>query len=673
MPAYPHLFRPLELPGARLPNRILMGSMHTGLEARPDGMERLAAFYAERARGGAALLVTGGFSPNDAGELGPHRAQLSAAADRDRHRVIPRAVHEAGSRIVLQLLHSGRYGYHPGIVAPSPLKSVINPNAPRELAREEIAQTIADFVRAARLAQEAGYDGVEVMGSEGYLITQFLAPRTNQRRDEWGGSLENRMRFACEVVRGIRSASGPEFIIVYRISALDLVEGGLTGEETVRVAQGVERAGATLLNTGIGWHEARIPTIAQAVPRAGFAWTARRLKQAVGIPVIASNRINAPETAEQILARGDADMVSLARALLADAEFAAKARAGDRAGINICIACNQACLDHYFVGQPASCVVNPRAGRETKLVYAPAAQRRRVAVVGGGPAGLSCAAVAAERGHAVVLYERAAELGGQFNLAKRVPGKQEFAESIAYYAERLRRAGAAVRLPCTPAAAELEQFDEVVLATGIDPRRPPIPGIEHPRVVGYTEALSGSAAIGRNVAIIGAGGIGFDVALYLLERESRSQVDAEAFAHHWGIDRSPGAPGGLDPAGPAKPQPAHRITMLKRSHTPFGHTLGRSTGWVHRLELQKNGVAMLKGVEYRRIDDAGLHVAIDGAESIIPADTIIVCAGQEPRRELAAPLERAGRAPHVIGGARLATELDAKRAMLEGADLAARL
>ncbi len=673
MPAYPHLFQPLDLGFATLPNRILMGSMHTGLEARADGMERLAAFYAERARGGVALMATGGFSPNDAGELGPHRAQVSTPADRERHRVVPQAVHAAGSRIVLQLLHAGRYGYHEKIVAPSPIKSGINPNAPREITVAEIAQTIADFVSAARLAQEAGYDGVEVMGSEGYLITQFLAPRTNQRSDDWGGSLENRMRFACDIVRGIRAAAGPEFIIVYRISALDLVEGGLSGEETVAVARAVEAAGATLLSTGIGWHEARVPTIAQAVPRAGFAWTTRRLKDAVKIPVIASNRINAPEVAEQILARGDADMVSLARALLADAEFAGKAHAGDRAGINICIACNQACLDHYFIGQPASCLVNPRAGRETQLIYRRTASRKTVAVVGGGPAGLSCAAVAAERGHEVVLFERSRELGGQFNLAKRIPGKQEFAESIAYYAERLRRAGCRVVLGHAPGEAELARFDEVVLASGIDPRRPPIPGIGHRRVLGYVQALSRGAPIGRNVAIIGAGGIAFDVALYLLERNGRSQLDPDDFARHWGIDRSPDAPGGLDPRGPAQPHPEHRITMLKRSLTPFGHTLGRSTGWVHRLELQKNGVAMMKGVEYRRIDDAGLHIALDGAESVIAADTIVVCAGQEPRRELLAPLQRLGRGAHLIGGAKLATELDAKRAMLEGAELAARL
>ena len=665
MPAYPNLFRPLELPGATLPNRILMGSMHTGLEARPDGMARLAAFYAERARGGAALIVTGGFSPNDAGELSPHRAQMSTKDDAERHRAIPQAVHDAGGRIVLQVLHSGRYGFHQNTVAPSPIKSGINPGVPRELSAPEVEQTIGDFVRAAVLAQSAGYDGVEIMGSEGYLITQFLALRTNQRQDDWGGSLENRMRFACEIVRQTRAATGPNFIIVFRISALDLVEGGLSGAETVLLAQAIEKAGATLLNTGIGWHEARIPTIAQAVPRAGFAWATRRLKEAVKIPLVASNRINAPEIAEDILARGDADMVSLARAMLADAEFAAKSKAGDRAGINICIACNQACLDHYFIGQPASCVVNPRAGRESKLIYAKANLKKKIAVIGGGPAGLSCAAVAAERGHEVTLFEKTGELGGQFNLAKVIPGKQEFAESVAYYAERLRRAGAKVRLNHAATVQDLAGFDETVLAAGIDPRKPAIPGIEHKSVVSYVDLLSGRAQAGRNVVIIGAGGIGFDVAVWLLEKHSRSTLDAGAFNTHWGITQDSSVPGGLDPAGVEKPHGQPQITMLKRSATPFGSTLGRTTGWVHRAELQRNGVTMIKGVEYRKIDDAGVHITVEGKQSVIAADTIVLCAGQEPRREL--------KTSHLIGGAKEAGELDAKRAMLEGAELAAKL
>ncbi len=673
MAAYPHLFEPLDLGFATLPNRFMMGSMHTGLEARPDGMGRLAAFYAERARGGAAIIVTGGFSPNDEGELGPHRAQVSTAEDAERHRVIPKAVHEAGGRICLQVLHSGRYGFHDKIVAPSAVKSPINPHTPRELAPAEIERTIDAFAASAKLAQVAGYDGVEIMASEGYLITQFLALRTNHRRDDWGGPLENRMRFATEIVRRTRAATGRNFIIVYRISALDLVEGGLSGEETVEVARAVEAAGATILNTGIGWHEAKIPTIAQAVPRGGFAWATRRLKQAVKIPLIASNRINAPEVAEEIVARGDADMVSLARAMLADEAFANKAKAGDRAGINICIACNQACLDHYFIGQPASCVVNPRAGRETKLVFAPASKKKRVAVVGGGPAGLSCAAVAAERGHEVTLFDKAARLGGQFNLAKEIPGKQEFAESVAYYTERLHRAGATVVLNHSPGEAELGAFDEVVLATGIDPRRPAIPGVENKKVVGYVDVLSGRAKVGKSVAIIGMGGIGFDVAVYLLERSSRAPLEAQAFEHHWGIVEDRGVAGGLDPAGFPKTQPAHRITMLKRSLTPFGNTLGRTTGWVHRTELARNAVKMLKGVEYRKIDDAGLHIALDGKDELITADTVILCAGQEPKRELAAVLEKLGKTAHLIGGAKLATELDAKRAMLEGAELAAAL
>jgi 2,4-dienoyl-CoA reductase (NADPH2) len=656
---YPRLFEPLNIGMAVLPNRILMGSMHTGLEARPDGMQRLAAFYAERAKGGAALIVTGGFSPNDAGNLSAHRAEFSTAEDSKRHTIIPRAVHDAGGRVVLQLLHSGRYGMHERIVAPSALKAPINPRTPREMTPDEIEATIDDFALAAALAREAGYDGVEVMGSEGYLLTQFLALRTNQRKDDWGGVLENRMRFAVEVVRRTRGAAGRDFIIVYRISALDLVEGGLDLHEIERVAKEVEAAGATLLNSGIGWHEARVPTIAQAVPRGGFAWATRRLKHAVRIPVAASNRINAPEIAEAIIARGDADMVSAARAMLADPDFANKARAGDRAGINICIACNQACLDHYFIGQPASCVVNPRAGRETKLVFPKPQARKTIAVVGGGPAGLSCAAHAAERGHAVTLYEKAPELGGQFNLAKVIPGKQEFAESIAYFSERLRRAGAKVLLNSSPSNADLKNFDHVVAATGVDPRTPPIPGIDGRNVASYVDVLTGRVKPGRNVAIIGMGGIGFDVALYLLEGGSRATLDPATFARHWGI-----SPEGRI-SSPAVEEPHYRITMLKRSHTPFGHTLGRTTGWVHRAELARHRVRMLKGVEYRRIDAEGVHITTDGKEMLVPAETIIVCAGQEPHIAV--------QGNHIIGGAREATELDAKRAMLEGAELAAEL
>jgi 2,4-dienoyl-CoA reductase (NADPH2) len=667
--AYPHLFRPLDLGFVALPNRILMGSMHLGLEAglqtRADAVERLAAFYAERARGGAALIVTGGFSPNDAGNLGPHRAQFSTDADRESHRPIPEAVHAAGGRIVLQLLHSGRYGFHDRIVAPSPLKSPINPQVPREMSAADIEQTIADFAASARLAREAGYDGVEVMGSEGYLITQFLATRTNQRTDAWGGPLERRMRFATEIVRQVRAAAGADFIIVFRISALDLVEGGLSAGETIAVARAVEAAGTTILNSGIGWHEARVPTIAQAVPRGAFAWATARLKAAVRIPVVASNRINAPEIAEKILERGDADMVSLARAMLADSSFANKAKAGDRAGINICIACNQACLDHYFIGQPASCVVNPRAGRETRLVFNPVQARKKVAVVGGGPAGLSCAAVAAERGHDVTLYEKASELGGQFNLAKKIPGKQEFAESIAYYAERLRRANVRVLLQKAPTEEELRGYGEVVIATGVYPRRPEIAGIDHPKVVGYADVLTGRVQPGLDVAIVGMGGIGFDVALYLLERDSRSALDGAAFETHWGITEDRDAAGGLDSSALASGKPRHRITMMKRSTTPFGHSLGRTTGWVHRAELARNGVRMLKGIQYRAIDDAGVHIGSDGKDLLIPADTVVVCAGQEPRREIAGH--------HMIGGAKEAGELDAKRAMLEGAQLGARL
>ncbi len=672
-PHYPHLFAPLKVGALTLPNRILMGSMHTGLESAPGGHAKLAAFYAERAAGGTALLVTGAFAPNMEGNLSPARETMIDAEDRDAHRVIPQAVHEAGGRILLQLLHAGRYSKHPNAVAPSALRAPINKVTPRALETAEVERTVEDFVRGAMLAQEAGYDGVEIMGSEGYLITQFLCLRTNQRDDAWGGPLENRMRFATEIVRRTRARCGADFVIQYRLSVLDLVEGGLSGDEIVTVARAIEAAGADILNSGIGWHEARIPTIAHAVPRGAFAWATRRVKQAVAIPLIASNRINAPEIAEAIIARGDADMVSLARPMLADAEFANKAKAGDRAGINICFACNQACLDQIFQRGIANCLVNPRAGRETELVYTPAAKKKRVAVVGGGPAGMSCAAVAAERGHAVTLYDRASALGGQFNLAKVIPGKREFGESVAYYTERLRRAGVKTVLGKAASEAELADYDEVVLATGIDPRRPEIQGIDHPKVVGYIDVLSGRVKPGRRVAILGAGGIGFDTALYLAEGEGKAQSDPAAFAAHWGIVEDATSVGGLAAVPPKAKKPVHQIALLKRSTTPFGASLGLTTGWTLRIELARAGVQMLGGVTYDRIDDAGVHVTVEGAQRVIEADTVIVCAGQEPNRALAAALEARGKTPHLIGGARLASELDAKRAMLEGAQLAAAL
>ena len=669
MNPYPNLLAPLKVAHLTLPNRMLMGSMHTGLEPMREGPGKLAAFYAERARGGVALIVTGAFSPTLEGSLGPWRETMMDASDRDRHRAIPQAVHDAGGRILLQLLHGGRYSRRPDLVAPSPLKAPINSLAPRELSAAEVGQTVDAFARAAALAREAGYDGVEIMGSEGYLITQFLCLRTNQRQDEWGGSFANRMRFAVEIVRRVRERCGADFVVQYRISVLDLVEGGLSGDEIVQLARAVEGAGADLLNSGIGWHEARIPTIAHAVPRGGFAWATRRVKEAVRIPVIASNRINAPEVAEAILARGDADMVSMARPMLADAEFANKARAGDRLGINICFACNQACLDEIFDGRIAGCVVNPRACRETELVYRPAQQRKRVAVVGGGPAGLSCAAVAAERGHEVTLYEKSPALGGQFNLAQRIPGKREFGESVAYFAERARRAGVRTQLNVTASAADLAGFDEVVVATGIEPRRPSIPGIEHAKVVSYADVLSGRVAPGERVVILGAGGIGFDVALFLLDQAGRAQSDVATFEAHWGIVADAATVGGLSGTPPGRIRPAHRITMLKRSTTPFGGTLGKTTGWSLRIELARAGVQMLGGVAYRRIDDEGIHVTAEGAERCVPADTIIVCAGQEPLR----PFGEAREGLHLIGGAREAGELDAMRAMREGAELAARL
>ena len=662
---YPHLLAPLDLGFTTLPNRVLMGSMHTGLEEAPDGFARMATFYAERARGGAALIVTGGVAPNFAGRLEPRAAQLSYSWQIARHQLVTSAVHDAGGKIALQILHAGRYAYHPLSVAPSAVRAPITPFRPRALTRWGVGMTIAAYVRCARLAKRAGYDGVEIMGSEGYLINQFVAPRTNLRDDDWGGTFVNRIRFPVEIVQRTREAVGRDFIIIYRLSMLDLVDGGSTWDEVVALGKAVETAGATIINTGVGWHEARIPTIATMVPRAAFAWVTRRMKAEVGIPLIATNRINDPAVAEEIIARGDADMVSMARPFLADAEFVAKAAAGRADEINTCIACNQACLDQIFERKVASCLVNPRACHETEMVMKRAAQPKRVAVVGAGPAGLACATTAAEAGHAVTLFDAAGEIGGQFNLAKRIPGKEEFAETLRYFRRRIELLGVSLRLGRRVDAADLAAFDHVVLATGIVPRTPAIPGVDHPSVASYVDVVAGRHEAGKRVAIIGAGGIGFDVAEFLTHGGGN---DAEVYPREWGIDLTYENRGGVAAAEDAGSP--REVWLLQRKGSKVGEGLAKTTGWIRRTLLKRRGVRMLPGVVYERIDDAGLHVRIDGQPQLIAADTIVVCAGQEPRRELDAALRAAGMPTTLIGGADVALELDARRAIAQGTEVA---
>lgn len=670
MTAYPHLFRPLEVGSVILKNRILMGSMHTNLEESPNGFARLATFYAERARAGVGLIVTGGIAPNPQGAVFQGAAKLTTADEAANHRQIADAVHAEGGRICLQILHAGRYAYSPELVAPSAIQAPINPFTPHELSAEEVENQVADFVSCAQLAREAGYDGVEVMGSEGYLINQFICPRTNHRDDEWGGTFTKRIRFAVAIVSRIREALGTDFLIVFRLSMIDLVEEGSTWEEVVALGKAIEAAGASLINTGIGWHEARVPTIVTSVPRAAFTEVTRRMKAELTIPLITTNRINMPDVAERVLADGHADMVSMARPFLADPEWVTKAAAGLANEINTCIACNQACLDHTFQGKLTSCLVNPRACHETELEINPSETPKTVAVVGAGPAGLACAVTAASRGHQVTLFEQGAELGGQFNYARKIPGKEEFDETLRYYQTMLDKFAVEVRLN-TPADSQIvRDFDEVILATGVRPRSLDLPGIEHPKVLSYPMAITHPERVGRRVAIIGAGGIGFDVA-ELLTHVGHPSLDPQIWRDEWGVDIAVEERGGL--MTPTRPDTPRQVYLLQRKSSKLGKNLGKTTGWVHRASLKHRGVETLAGCDYIGIDDEGLHIRIAGEPRLLAVDNVVICAGQESVIELLEPLRAAGVSVHVIGGADEAVELDAKRAIDQGVRLAAAL
>ncbi|MEH6449139.1 MAG: NADPH-dependent 2,4-dienoyl-CoA reductase [Oleispira sp.] len=670
---FPKLLEPLDLGFTQLKNRVLMGSMHTGLEEMKDGMERMAAFFAERARGGVGLIVTGGFGPSAEAATHPHTNIISSDEDALKHKTITDAVHAEDSKICMQILHTGRYAFNPNSVAPSAIQAPINPFIPKELDNDGIEKQINDIVQLAKFAQVGGYDGVEIMGSEGYLINQFLSQRTNQRDDEWGGSYENRMRLAVEVVRRTRETVGEKFIIIYRLSMLDLVEGGSTYEEVLQLGKAIENAGATIINTGIGWHEARIPTIATKVPRAAFTWVTAKFRKELSIPCITSNRINTPEVAEEVLQRGDADMISMARPFLADPLFVEKAAAGKSDEINTCIGCNQACLDHVFSGKLTSCLVNPRACHETEVIItdlAANAVKKKLAVIGAGPAGLSFATTAAGRGHDVTLFDSADEIGGQFNVAKQVPGKEEFFETIRYFGKQIELTGVNLQLNTRVSAADLNagDFDEVILATGIAPRLPEIEGIEHSKVLNYLDVLKHKKPVGKKVAVIGAGGIGFDVSEYLCHEGVATSQDIPAFMKEWGVDMTFQARGGIEGIEAVVSAPAREVYLLQRKKTKVGAKLGKTTGWIHRTGLKNKGVNMIPSCTYDKVDDQGLHITVDGTAKILDVDNVIICAGQDPMRELVAGLNKPH---HLIGGADVAAELDAKRAIDQGTRLAA--